>query len=184
MHLPSNEKGNINLFVTFGEVYDRGRATAGELATEIETNGLYGWDRFGRYQHFPAASDEAKEALNALADGIERNREIETGIYQEPWPDCAYGGESPNIHDRLGWSEKDLPKFTKVEEPPVNKASATKHANIEAMLAAAYIRASGYDIFAHGAIAEAMRLLEESGLSADRGRVTAAIGRIRNFMPK
>jgi len=185
MHLPSYEKDNMNPFVTFGEVYALGKASAGEIATEIETNGIYGWDRFERFRHFDKDSDEVKKVLDALAYGVKHNHEIETGDYKDSWPDCAYGQESgPNVVDLFGWSEMDLPKFAKVVEPAFNKTRATKHANMEAMLAAAYIKASGYDIFAHGAIAEAERLLDEIGQSAGRERVTAAIGRIRNFMPK
>lgn len=45
----------------------RREITTGTLATAIETGGIDGWDRYGRFRSLKSDSAEAKEALDLLA---------------------------------------------------------------------------------------------------------------------
>lgn len=178
MHLPDDE----NSFISFAEVYAQGHATAGEIATEIETNGIHGWDQFDRYKAFPPGSPEATKALDHLAWGLKHNQDIETRIdIGGTWPEMQYGPD--RVPEMIyGWSERDMPKFAKVDEPPVNKSSATKYANSEAKLLAAFMVVGNFDLDGINRVSEAKRYLEESGLSMDEKTIRGTLDRARKIL--
>lgn len=180
MHIPSYSGDTPNTFNPFGYLIRKGIATPGEIATEIEANGIYGWDRFNRFKHFGKGTPEALEALDLMAAGLARNTELDIQGDQEStrWPFEDY----PTREDLYGWTDLDMPKFVKVDEPPVNKASVTKYANSEAKLLAAFMAVGNFDIDGINRVSEAKRYLEESGLSMDEKTIRATLDRARKIL--
>jgi len=75
--------------------------TVGELATAIEAEGVYTWDRFGRYRKYTAGSIEVEYCLNLLANEFKL---ITSG------PRASEVSE--NVEDELddfGWTASALP---------------------------------------------------------------------------
>ena len=102
-----------NLLVSLADLIDQ--VTEAQLATEVEKNGIYGWDRFGRFQHFPAGSLTAELVLDLLAERFRhevRRRDGETPM----WFSC----EPPDARCLYGWPKKDLPAFAGWDEPSIN----------------------------------------------------------------
>lgn len=96
--------------------------TVGQLATAIEEVGIHGWDRFGRYDKYPRASNVAKEALDGLADFYteeltfwqqledappQSQEEYEWALGSNPI-DAVRDRPWLEIH-RLGWPEDQVP---------------------------------------------------------------------------
>lgn len=181
MHPPSYEKGNENYFNPFSYVFSRLDVSAGQIATEIETNGIYGWDRFQRFKHFEPQSQEALEALDLLASGLAHNEKLESeGDQSSPtWP---IDGE-PTRDDRYGWTDLDMPKFVKVNEPIMNPSSKTRLANSEAKLLAAVLYEMDFK-FGRNAVADMNLLLEKAGISMSEKTIREALARASEYLPK
>lgn len=182
MHIPNDDD---NLFISFAEIYDRRLATGGQIATEIETNGIQGWDRFGRFKSFPPDSTEANQVLDSLASGLENNARVDQGEYLERWPIYAYGeGLGVTTADRFGWTQKDMPKFKPIEDPLINKTSATKLASSEAKLLAAFIAKMKFDIDGVNRVSEAARYLDLIDVQMDQKTIRSTLDRARNYLKK
>jgi len=103
-------------FISVADVLDRG-VSIGAVATEIETNGIYWWDRFGRFrkaEKIDSTSDETISILDALAD-------LQTLYYQditdEPDPiDCLPWEDMTYPLNRYGWHTDELPTFNEKTE--------------------------------------------------------------------
>ncbi len=112
--------------------------TVAQLATAIETHGIFGWDRFGRFfsPGEPPNKKLSPEALDALATF----NEYQVSFYEER--DATYDGESMDLTaaidvldgtqstalNRLGWLEGKLPDFPIAEAftpPPRPRRKAT-----------------------------------------------------------
>lgn len=102
--------------------------TVGVLATAIETHGIQGFDRFGRFRSWPPDSDGAKRALELLA-------------IQWAHPD-GYDEMSPADHDQgdteysnFGWPRGELPDFKALSRDvivaPARPQSVKKRENAE-----------------------------------------------------
>jgi len=75
--------------------------TVGELATAIEAEGIYTWDRFGRYRKYTTGSVEVGRCLNFLANEFELRT---SGL--------RISEVSENVEDELeefGWAASALP---------------------------------------------------------------------------
>lgn len=180
MHLPSYEKGKENYFNPFSYVFARLGVSAGQIATEIETNGIYGWDRFQRFKHFEPQSQEALEALDLLASGVAHNErlECEGDQFSPTWPT---DGERTR-DDRYGWTDLDMPKFVKVNEPIMNPSSRTRLANSEAKLVAALLYEKDFK-FDRNRVRDMQILLERAGIELSEKPIRDALDRARQFFP-
>ena len=180
MHPPCYEKGQENYFNQMSYVYSHMDISPGEIATEIETNGIYGWDRFRRFKHFLPTSVEALEALDLLASGVAYNEDLESEGDQikERWP---ISGE-PAREDRYGWTDLDMPKFLKIKEPVMNPSSLARFANTEAKLLAAVLYEKGFN-FDRNSVSKMKLLLEKAGIELDAKTIRDALDRVRNFYP-
>ncbi len=95
----------------------RDGVTEGALATAIEKEGVYTWDRFGRFRCFKPPAPEAESVLSVLANVYAR--------YSSDAPDDLDDGDddSPDSLLRLcGWPKPKLPDFRSIEgsEPVVS----------------------------------------------------------------
>ena len=104
------------------------RYTPAQLATTIETHGVYGWDRFDRYGAFKKTDAGASLALDALAEYVEHSHKFNERLQaeQERYPDePVYGSPLEDlggltaigIH-RFGWPEAKLPRIKREEKSP------------------------------------------------------------------
>ena len=88
----------------------RDGVTEGTLATAIEKEGVYTWDRFGRFTCFKPGTREADEVLDALARVYERDHGLHGGHPDED--DC---GVPDSPLDLGGWPRTALPDFALFE---------------------------------------------------------------------
>ena len=79
----------------------------GQLATAIESKGIYTWDRFNRLVHVFVDSDDVKRALDLLAKRVEwRNSNSDDFDPAEP--------DQYNPYDMFGWPPNEFPNFEAV----------------------------------------------------------------------
>lgn len=93
----------------------------GALATVIEKDGIYGWDRYGRFKHFKAEDQGAIDALDLLADMA---RYVPEPGSSSPLEESERRGDFKyNVH---GWPEDKLPDFASIgaETPRVPRPQA------------------------------------------------------------
>lgn len=122
---------DLNPFVCLRDVLKSRSPGIGTLATAIEQNGIYTWDRFGRFGH---ADERAKNrALDALAEHYKYSyffliRHLgDTPDYGEKEHDVAMA-----IMQRFGWPSDQCPDFDAIRkglgsrEPPKPKAAETR----------------------------------------------------------
>lgn len=102
-----------------------------QLATAVETHGVYGWDRFGRFfdKRLPPNKKLPTEALDALAAFHdyairfyeERDSQNDAESADLTSPAASLDQLYTPLH-RLGWPQKELPQFCdKVTFPPALK---------------------------------------------------------------
>ncbi len=90
--------------------------TVDRLASAIELEGFYTWDRFNRFIHIPSNdndedndySDIRKTVLDALAEGIIAD--------ENDNDDFHITTEHLTILEQCGWYESKLPEFEKTQE--------------------------------------------------------------------
>jgi hypothetical protein len=109
-------------FVSLWILHFNAGISIGALATSIESSGVWGWDRFGRFACFGKDSVEACAVFDRLALQYARNEHPMSS--EEP--------DDP-VDDLLclwGWSKRDLPDFACVEadQPPQPKRRPADHA--------------------------------------------------------
>ena len=132
------------------EMYLRDHSV-GDLATAIETHGIHGWDRFGRFCHFKPDSLVVNGILNDLAE-------------QKEWEDGGsgvlnkYQGQSPaeyaaSYYDTLptpwtgcGWRDGQIPDLGFVVKKAKRLSDITKREDIVLTLMAALALAVDIDI--------------------------------------
>jgi hypothetical protein len=84
------------------------------VATAIETHGLWGWDRYGRWGEFKPNSATCANALDAVS---EVNYSIVKSRRQDPptgWHSVLTGNVFTPLH-HLGWLKGQQPNFKKFE---------------------------------------------------------------------
>ncbi len=120
--LSDGETGNS--FLTLGQLL-RLNISVGTLVTAIEQNGIYTWDRFGR---FGQASDPDKErAFSLLAAQHEWSIEPEFIRGEDPRsPLEQWEGDWDDPFEHFGWAPEVAPDFdnirqTQSEEEPKRK---------------------------------------------------------------
>lgn len=91
------------------------------LATAIEQQGVYGFDRFGRFKHAAGTSSEAARALDALAAQYKTSADPEV-----PYALDTAAWEA--VFDNYGWPASNLPSF---ESLIVDDAVAPPRPNLE-----------------------------------------------------
>lgn len=123
-------EGSPMELVTLEDLLYEGEVTIGTLATAIEQNGIWGWDRYGRFRHFSHDSDEGKTALDLLAAQSSYMGDPEQEV--SPLDDGALQTISP--YATFGWKENEEPDFEAIKsgdpEPPSPRPqAASKSAN-------------------------------------------------------
>jgi len=112
--------------------------TVGELATAIEADGIYTWDRFGRYRKYGAGSVEGKRCLNLLANEYELKM---SGVR------VSEAGE--NVEDELeefGWAASALPTAqasTVRSSGPISSAFGERQRTTLLLIISAIVNRSG-----------------------------------------
>lgn len=184
MHLPSYSGDTPNTFNPFGYLIRKGIATPGEIATEIEANGIYGWDRFNRFKHFGKGTPEALEALDLMAAGLARNTELDIQGDQEStrWPFEDY----PTREDLYGWTDLDMPKFVKVDEPVRPRfATAKEESTMLKLLAGALFLAKlNPERLNQDRVKKLRDALNDIGLDADKDTITKYLDRVWELRKK
>lgn len=85
------------------------------VASAIETHGLWGWDRYGRWGEFKPNSASCNDALDAVA---QVNYSIVKARRQDPpssWHEVITGNTITPLH-HLGWLKGQQPNFKKFEK--------------------------------------------------------------------
>lgn len=80
----------------------------GDIATIIETKGIYSWDRYGRFKHYSPESETATKALDLLARLYQSQNDPESGEWQD----------SSEIEYELScycWPDYDKPDFKSLQ---------------------------------------------------------------------
>lgn len=95
-------------FWALGALIRTRKAKVGTLATAIEKHGVQGWDRFGRFREFAAGTDDARAALDALAEQFAHDSD--EGL--SPADLGEFGGP---IH-RYGWLASKMPAFDAIDQ--------------------------------------------------------------------
>lgn len=89
-------------------LFERG-ASVGSLATAIESSGVWGWDRYGRFKLFGPEHRASLDALDRLAlhyEKINDPQDEEYGVHQDPETDRLY---------LFGWPADQLPSMQESE---------------------------------------------------------------------
>lgn len=95
--IPSDEG---NPFCSVRQLLDIGESF-GDIATAIETVGIYTWDRFDRYRKYSVGSAEVRQCLNFLASELElRKSGFDVSDIRENFED--------ELED-FGWAASALP---------------------------------------------------------------------------
>jgi hypothetical protein len=96
-------------YVSMFQMLDQHGASIGDLATAIESSGIWTWDRYGRFKRFDRDAPQVKQALDRLALAYERNHDP---TYDE------HPGDNDPEHDPLflcGWPADELPKLEQAQ---------------------------------------------------------------------
>lgn len=105
-----------------GDLIFRRNELPGTLATAIEHQGIFSWDRYGRFRHFGPETPEAKSALDHLAAVYEHNGghpddHVDHEMFYEAGGD-AYGwpvAKEPNWAEiKAGLSQRPQPQSPEV----------------------------------------------------------------------
>lgn len=78
------------------------------VVTAIETHGLQGWDRYGRWGKFKPDQRPVSDALDAIAEVLKQWDLHGEAFNAHDWIEDHAGYH--NLH-AVGWAESDLPKF-------------------------------------------------------------------------
>jgi hypothetical protein len=96
------------------------RKDVGALATAIEVDGIWGWDRYLRFTQFKAGSPEALAALDALAEQAAYEVRDEQGAAAAMSPSESGAGSTPWVY---GWPDDRLPNFATLDVGRTDVAS-------------------------------------------------------------
>jgi hypothetical protein len=100
-------QGDENPFQSIAALLMDKTHTPGDLATAVETNGFFSWDRYGRYKDFEGGSEEGKNILDMLAAIHQHQTRCDDPAYKEtPSPLDDY----ENFLFCSGWRQSDIPK--------------------------------------------------------------------------
>ena len=92
-----------DVFLRLGDLIFDQDVAIGTIATAIEINGIYTWDRFGRRRLFAAQTSEAQSAL----DNLSALYAVDNFRAEEEWrePFSEHGGSN------FGWPSTQIPDF-------------------------------------------------------------------------
>ena len=139
-----------NLWISLGSLLDADErlteylgvedVTAALIATAIEKEGIYHFDRFGRYMF--ANGDDKAQALDLVAYHYDWCRAPESDGRNDPRSPVEQSADSyPDPYGRLGWATDVLPNFkeiqqTLVESPVVRSVRDKKRKAPDAFVSA------------------------------------------------
>jgi hypothetical protein len=120
--------------------------TVAQLATAVETHGVLGWDRYGRFDHFKPRSDGAQLALDALAEFFTyeaeyfQRRDYESRLQPGEPADMTSAIESidqgGSLLEAFGWPPEALPAIdpqtASSPRPPIQRK---RHETTSALIA-------------------------------------------------
>lgn len=117
-------------FVTLGVLHFNAGISIGALATAIESSGVWGWDRFGRFSCFGKDSAEVCVVFDRLALQYARN--------EHPMDLVEQGDPADDPLWQWGWLKGNLPDFGAVEasrpKPPLRPADIARAEKSKDML--------------------------------------------------
>jgi hypothetical protein len=108
-------------YMSLGEALRQGNSP-GAIATAIETEGIFCWDRFGRWKQVIAGSKEANDALDLCARVYEY--ECTSHDSEDVHPTDACAGDPDDPFGLLGWPLKPAPGFAEQKISPVKPTAA------------------------------------------------------------
>lgn len=108
-------------FMSVGELLTSGQCSIGDLATAVEADGVWGWDRYGRYMRFPPASPEAAIVLDALAAEYQSTR-VDRPASMSPLD--SDDGDGP--YSAYGWPRAEAPQGSQQLRRPAPERRADR----------------------------------------------------------
>lgn len=115
----STDNPFVSLFVLLYSIEDQAAlSNPGALATAIEQVGIWGWDRYGRFMHFPHGGDKAQEALDMIAEEYKEQTENQWYPVEAEPDDESLFFDHPAY--AFGWAKAVLPEFTINPDAPKN----------------------------------------------------------------
>lgn len=110
--IPNEADGNP--FMNFRDLLSQGKVSVATLATAIEDNGVYAWDKYGRFKKFTKDQPENSEALKLLAWLYERDNSSWEDQGQMDGLNQADGPDDPFY--KYGWSLEVCPDFKLIRD--------------------------------------------------------------------
>lgn len=122
--------------ITLAELLAEG-VSIGALATAIESAGIWGWDRYGRFTKFKPKDQGATEALDLLAAEASRSQDPDE---ESPLDESERMGDQR--YRQHGWMKEELPDFDGIQatlpdvprSPPDSRVTRTDLTIIAALL--------------------------------------------------
>lgn len=127
--IPDEEDGNP--FLTLGQLLGI-KVSVGTLASAIEQQGVYTWDRFGRFGK--ANSSDIERALSLLAAQYRWEADVEASFRDDPRSPLEQSeGDWDNPFDGFGWAAEVAPNFddirqTQTEAEPIRPGRTRRKA--------------------------------------------------------
>ena len=153
---------------SLGDVLDSG-VSHGAVATAIEREGIYQWDRYGRYVHYEPDSPEAREALDLVARSWGAASYEDPDNYEESDSDDGRHGPK-NPFQMLGWMPGHVPNFKQSGQPPNLRGKSsgqTKTLDTLYLVIMALLNASKINIKDRGYVKRIQLLVEDFGYSVN-----------------
>ena len=134
----SLDEDENNPSISLKKILNHGNVSVATLATAIENNGIYTWDRYGRFKLFQKDTAEAQQALLLLQNIFEYEIDPSPGKSDKQHPlDASNDWDDP--YWRFGWAMKELPnlkniKYNQLEmlrkETPIGKREKSSYLRI------------------------------------------------------
>ncbi len=141
----------------------------GDLATAIEIDGIWGWDRYGRQKKFTDKDPYVEIALDGLASQCQWETSVERGEYRDSDPYMGYSpadfcsaqwqGDGLPPWSEWGWPAGELPDVGAVLKKPQRP---TKGVDIVYSILAAYMEANGINFYENAAVERLREFMETS----------------------
>lgn len=173
-HIPNDD---TNPFTSLADLILDNESIA-VLATAIENNRVYFWDRFGRFKKADKEEDK-KDALDLLANFYDWDTRQEPPVEKSEFKFDWY-----NPLKLYGWAKEVLPNFDNIREtidevqPPQRKSAETNRAKSYLILIAALCEKNKIDIMAPGTVTNLVKMTELTGATIGNDTVRSILKEI------
>ncbi len=166
----------------------------GVLATVIEKEGIYTWDRFARFGKANTAAEE--RILDLLATLCEYENDCYNPPHYNDQHPLDYAACQPDDpYSFFGWSEDELPNFENIAEEhakaararpetPQARAGKTKKQNSYLLIIAALCKTQGIVLGERGNAAEIHRFIELAGLSLNEETIRTVLNEVQEAVER